>query len=43
MRGMTLAVEIKTGSRRIIDYFLSLLARIASEAAREADDRGRYA
>ncbi len=33
--GMTVAVEIKTDSRRVIDYLLSPLARIASEAARE--------
>jgi hemolysin D len=33
--GMTATVEIKTGSRRVIDYLLSPLARIASEAVRE--------
>ncbi len=33
--GMTVAVEIRTDSRRVIDYLLSPLARIASEAARE--------
>ena len=33
--GMTVTVEIKTDSRRVIDYLLSPLARIASEAARE--------
>ena len=33
--GMTVAIEIKTDSRRVIDYLLSPLARIASEAARE--------
>jgi hemolysin D len=33
--GMTVAVEIKTDSRRVIDYLLSPLARVASEAARE--------
>ncbi len=33
--GMTVAVEIKTDSRRVIDYLLSPLAKIASEAARE--------
>ena len=33
--GMTGAVEIKTDSRRVIDYVLSPLAKIASEAARE--------
>jgi hypothetical protein len=33
--GMTVTVEIKTDSRRIIDYLLSPLAKIASEAARE--------
>ena len=33
--GMTVAVEIKTDTRRVIDYFFSPLAKIASEAARE--------
>jgi hemolysin D len=33
--GMTVIVEIKTDSRRVIDYLLSPLAKIASEAARE--------
>ena len=33
--GMTVTVEIKTDSRRVIDYLLSPLAKIASEAARE--------
>ena len=33
--GMTGTVEIKTDSRRVIDYVLSPLAKIASEAARE--------
>jgi hemolysin D len=33
--GMTVVVEIKTDSRRVIDYLLSPLAKIASEAARE--------
>jgi hemolysin D len=33
--GMTVAVEIKTDSRRLIEYLLSPLAKIASEAARE--------
>ena len=33
--GMTVMVEIKTDLRRIIDYLLSPLAKIASEAARE--------
>jgi hemolysin D len=33
--GMTATVEIKTDSRRVIDYLLSPLAKIASEAARE--------
>ena len=33
--GMTVTVEIKTNSRRVIDYLLSPLARIASEAGRE--------
>jgi hemolysin D len=33
--GMTVTAEIKTDSRRVIDYLLSPLAKIASEAARE--------
>jgi hemolysin D len=33
--GMTATVEIRTNSRRVIDYLLSPLAKIASEAARE--------
>jgi hemolysin D len=33
--GMTVTVEIRTDSRRVIDYLLSPLAKIASEAARE--------
>jgi hemolysin D len=33
--GMTATVEIKTDSRRVLDYLLSPLAKIASEAARE--------
>jgi hemolysin D len=33
--GMTVSVEIKTDSRRVIDYLLSPLATVASEAARE--------
>ena len=33
--GMTVVIEIKTDSRRVIDYLLSPLAKIASEAARE--------
>jgi hemolysin D len=33
--GMTVTVEIKTDSRRALDYLLSPLAKIASEAARE--------
>jgi hemolysin D len=33
--GMTVTVEIKTDSRRVIAYLLSPLAKIASEAARE--------
>jgi hemolysin D len=33
--GMTVAVEIKTDSRRVIDYLLSPLAKIASEAMKE--------
>jgi hemolysin D len=33
--GMTVSIEIKTDSRRVIEYLLSPLAKIASEAARE--------
>jgi hemolysin D len=33
--GMTATVEIKTDSRRVIDYLLSPLAKVASEALRE--------
>ena len=33
--GMTVAVEIKTDSRRVIDYLLSPLAKVGSEAMRE--------
>jgi hemolysin D len=33
--GMTVTVEIKTDSRRVIDYLLSPLSRVASEAMRE--------
>ena len=33
--GMTVTVEIKTDSRRVIDYLLSPLAKIGSEALRE--------
>jgi hemolysin D len=33
--GMTVSVEIKTDSRRVIDYLLSPLAKVLSEAARE--------
>ncbi|TPK58749.1 HlyD family type I secretion periplasmic adaptor subunit [Mesorhizobium sp. B2-4-19] len=33
--GMTVSVEIKTDSRRVIDYLLSPLAKVASEAFRE--------
>ena len=33
--GMTVSVEIKTDSRRVIDYLLSPLAKMASEAAKE--------
>jgi len=33
--GMTVAVEIRTDSRRVIDYLLSPLAKIGSEALRE--------
>ncbi|OKO74232.1 hypothetical protein AC628_22955 [Bradyrhizobium sp. NAS96.2] len=33
--GMTVTVEIKTDSRRVIDYLLSPLAKVASEALKE--------
>ncbi|MGY4314203.1 HlyD family type I secretion membrane fusion protein [Bradyrhizobium sp. JR3.5] len=33
--GMTVTVEIKTDSRRLIDYLLSPLAKVASEALKE--------
>jgi hemolysin D len=33
--GMTVTAEIKTDSRRVIDYLLSPLAKVASEALRE--------
>jgi hemolysin D len=33
--GMTTSVEIKTDSRRVIDYLLSPLAKVASESLRE--------
>jgi hemolysin D len=33
--GMTATVEIKTDSRRVIDYLLSPLAKVTAEAARE--------
>ncbi len=33
--GMAVTVEIKTGRRRVIDYLLSPLRKVASEAARE--------
>jgi hemolysin D len=33
--GMTVSAEIKTDSRRVIDYLLSPLAKVASEAMRE--------
>lgn len=33
--GMTVSVEIKTDSRRVIDYLLSPLAKVGSEAFRE--------
>jgi multidrug efflux pump subunit AcrA (membrane-fusion protein) len=33
--GMTATVEIKTDSRRVIDYLLSPLAKVGSEAMRE--------
>jgi hemolysin D len=32
---MTTTIEIKTDSRRVIDYLLSPLVKIASEAGRE--------
>ena len=33
--GMTVSVEIKTDSRRVIDYLLSPLAKVGSEALKE--------
>jgi len=33
--GLTVTVEIKTDSRRVIDYLLSPLAKVASEALKE--------
>ena len=33
--GMTVTAEIKTDSRRVIDYLLSPLAKVGSEALRE--------
>jgi multidrug efflux pump subunit AcrA (membrane-fusion protein) len=33
--GMSVSVEIKTGRRRILDYFLSPLLKMASESIRE--------
>jgi len=33
--GMAVSVEIKTGTRRIIDYFWSPVAQVASEAMQE--------
>ena len=33
--GMTVSVEIKTDSRRVIDYLLSPLAKVSSEAMKE--------
>ena len=33
--GMTVAVKIRTDSRRVIDYLLSPLAKIGSEALRK--------
>jgi len=33
--GMTASVEIKTGKRRIIDFFLSPLVQYGGEALRE--------
>ncbi|KWV51378.1 hypothetical protein AS156_12360 [Bradyrhizobium macuxiense] len=33
--GMTVTVEIKTDGRRVIDYLLSPLAKVASEALKE--------
>jgi hemolysin D len=32
---MTVSAEIKTDSRRVIDYLLSPLAKLASEAMKE--------
>ena len=33
--GMAVSVEIKSGQRRVIEYFLSPLLRYASESLRE--------
>jgi hemolysin D len=33
--GMTVTVEVKTGTRRLIEYFLSPLLRYADESVRE--------
>ena len=33
--GMNVSAEIKTGKRRVIEYFLSLLQEYASEGLRE--------
>jgi hemolysin D len=33
--GMAVSVEIKTGSRRVIDYLLSPLAEVSSKAMKE--------
>ncbi|MBY5540684.1 hypothetical protein HFO60_11665 [Rhizobium leguminosarum] len=34
-RGMSVTVEVKTGSRRILEYLCSPLAEVASEAMQE--------
>ena len=33
--GMAVTVEVKTGKRRVIEYFLSLLMQVSSESLRE--------
>jgi hemolysin D len=35
VNGMAVSVEVRTGSRRVIDYVLSPLAEVASQAAKE--------
>ena len=33
--GMAVTVEVKTGTRRVIEYFLSPLMQVSSESLRE--------